>query len=286
MRSLEWTNTGIFLLLAGVAAIFCFLYSFPMRPQMWVYPLVRQFTIAKVYYETRDFKGRETAHFIIKYHPQDEAIVELVAESAEAAYAPVTEKLGFIPKGKSLLVIHQDKNELRKAFGWSGSESAMGVYWGGVIQILSPKAWLAADASAEEFIYRGPLLHEFTHLVLDYKTNGNYPRWFTEGLAQYMEYTINGYEWKTVDNSFEGKLYTMEELTEAFDQLPNQGLAYRESLAALRYIQKAYGEQALQGMIIGLSRGQSFTQVLTTHLQLQEGSFETAWQAWARSAMK
>ena len=160
----------------------------------------------------------------------------------------------------------------------------MGVYWGGVIQILSPRAWLQ-EADSEEFIHYGPMVHEFTHLVLDYMTAGNYPRWFTEGLAQYAEYRINHYEWQTVSNSLSGKLYTMAELNGDFDSLPDQSLAYRESLAAVRYIAEVHGETKLQQVIGVLRAGRSMDQAIAEILALDGGAYEVAWRNWAVAHM-
>ena len=38
-------------------------------------------------------------------------------------------------------------------------------------------------------------VHELTHLVVDDLAGGNFPVWFTEGSALYMEYMLLGYEW-------------------------------------------------------------------------------------------
>jgi hypothetical protein len=231
---------GSMLLVGAVLSAGLFLLL-PNRPQMWLYPLVRQTAQAKMNYESRNLAVYETEHFTIKYDRQDADVVQMVAQAAEKAYPPVTQALGYSPGGKTLILIYPNRQELNQAFGWSGDQSAMGVYWGGVIQILSPHVWLR-DTSPEEFIQTGPMVHEFTHLVFDHMTEGNYPRWFTEGQAQYVEYRVNNYEWRSPSNSLGGKLYTMAELDANFDALPDQSLAYRESLAAVRYIAEVYGD--------------------------------------------
>ena len=85
----------------------------------------------------------------------------MVAQAAEKAYEPVTQTLGYAPGAKTLICMYPNKRQLNQAFGWSGDQSAMGVYWGGVIQVLSPHVWLK-DASADDFIRSGPMVHEFT----------------------------------------------------------------------------------------------------------------------------
>lgn len=281
MRNITIHDSSIVTVIIGLTFL-VFLFSMrPLSPKMWVYPVVRQAVEIKVNYESRHMLVHETEHFRIKYTQADADTVEMIAEAAEAAYTPVTQKLRYAPPGKTLLLVQPNKDELRQAFGWSGNESAMGVYWGGVIQLLSPHAWLSSGASVQEFIHSGPMVHEYTHLVFDHLTNGNYPRWFTEGLAQYVEYRTNDYEWQTPTNNLDGKLYTMAELEGDFDALPNQSLAYRQSLAAVRYIDQVYGEDKLSEIINGLQGGQKMEQVIQRSLGLDYVAFEQAWQQWA-----
>ncbi len=264
-------------------AVFVFFLA-PVKARMLVYPLAREAAQAKLNYETRQMAAYETPHFIIKYAPADQAAVSMVAQAAEAAYQPVVAALGYAPRGKTLVVMYHDRSELNRNFGWSGDQSAMGVYWGGVIEVLSPQAWLK-DGTAGEYIRSGPMVHEYTHLVLDHMTGGNYPRWFTERLAQYQEYRVNGYEWRTADNSLHGRLYTQAELDRDFDSLPSQALAYRESLAAVRYIAAVHGEGKLRQVIAALAAGQTMEKAVSGSLGMDYGTFAQAWPQWAKSNM-
>lgn len=286
MRTTMIENTTILLVISCLALLFTLSLVIPIKPRMWVYPIVRYMAEVKVDFESRQMAVYETEHFRIKYTQTDADTVTMIAEAAEAAYQPVTRELNYTPHGKTLIVVQPTKSELRQAFGWAGNESAMGVYWGGVIQLLSPHAWLSSGESVEEFIHSGPMVHEYTHLVFDYFTNGNYPRWFTEGLAQYIEYRVNDYEWLTSVNHLDGKLYTMAELEEDFDQLPNQSLAYRQSLAIIRYIREVYGEDVLQEIIMDLKKGQSLETAMEKRIGISTSALESSWQEWAVKHMK
>lgn len=265
-----------------VAAIF---FLTPMRVSMALYPLVRQAAQAKLSYETRHYTVLETEHFAVRYRDDDHEMAQLVAHAAEQAYQPVTAMLGHAPRQKTLLVMYPNRHELRKAFGWSGEESAMGVYWGGVIQVLSPRDWMKAGVSADRFIHSGPMVHEFTHLVFDHLTRGNYPRWFTEGLAQYAEFTINGYEWLTDDNSLSKPLHSLTELEAGFDDIANQSLVYRESFAAVRYIAEVHGDDALRTVTAQLRSGRSMEQAIQSALAMSFSEYDANWQQWAGNEM-
>ena len=274
------------LIIAGLLLAIVAIILLPVRsPRMWLYPLVRDMAQAKMDWKTRDMIVYETEHFRIKYTASDAGTVAMVAQAAEASYQPVVAALGAAPKNKTLLLVYPDRKEMNEVFGWSGDQSAMGVYWGGVIQLLSPHGWLKAGESTEEFIHAGPMVHEFTHLVFDHMTNGNYTRWFTEGLAQYVEYQNNGYEWVTVNNTDYDKLYTQAELDGNFDNLPDQSLAYRTSLAAIRYITETHGEAKLQQVIASMKQGQSCEKAITTALGMDYQTFEKHWRQWAATNM-
>ncbi|MBP2637432.1 MAG: hypothetical protein H6Q72_3339 [Firmicutes bacterium] len=286
MRSVMQFVSGNIPVIASLIVICLFFSMIPLRPQLWLYPLVRQAVALKIDYQTKNMLAKETPHFVIRYTPADADVVDMVAAAAEAAYKPVTTALAYAPKGKSLVLIYPDRQAMKKAYGWEGGANAMGFYWGGVIQILSPKAWLENSQSLEQFIAVGPLTHEYTHLVLDCMTRGNYSRWFTEGLAQYVEYKANGYEWVTADNGLAGKVYSLKELEEDFDGLPNQALAYRQSLAAVRYIAAVHGDAKLAQVLSYLMSGQQVETAIEKSLDMDYATYETMAMLWAKGNMK
>lgn len=270
----------------GLIVACLFLSMIPGNPQMWLYPLVRQAMQLRIDYQTKDMLAAETPHFIIKYTEKDADMIQMVAEAAEAAYEPVTAALNYKPGGKALILVYSDRQAMKKAYGWAGDASAMGFYWGGVIQILSPKAWMKNSQSTAEFIATGPIAHEYTHLVLDHLARGNYTRWFTEGLAQYVEYKANGYEWVTVDNRLTGTLYTMSQMDADFDGLPNQALAYRQSLAAVRYIAEVHGDAKLNQVLNYLKAGTKVDSAIEKTLGMDYATYETMVNLWAKGNMK
>lgn len=286
MRNLQEVIAGGMPVIVGLVLAGFLLTMIPIRPQMWLYPLARQAVVMKIDYQTRDMLAEETPHFIIKYTESDAGMVEMVATAAEAAYEPVTAALNHKPRGKALILIYPDRQAMKQAYGWTGDAGAMGFYWGGIIQILSPQAWLKNSQSTQEFITTGPLTHEYTHLVFDHLTRGNYNRWFTEGLAQYVEYKVNGYEWITADNDLTDGLYTMAELDGNFDGLPNQALAYRQSLAAVRYIAEVHGEDKLSQVVTSLQAGQRVNKAIEKTLGMDYATYEAMIDLWVQGNMK
>lgn len=277
-------STNMMLVTLILAALFAISV---LRPQQrWLYPLVRMAAYTKMDMQTSAMKSTETEHFVIKYTPEDEQSVTIVSAAAEEAYSHVVNSFQYNPKRKPLIVIYPTKQDMTKLMGQLGSEGAMGVYWGGVIQVLSPKAWLKSDKLDQDYINDGPMVHELTHLVFDYMTNGNYPRWFTEGLAQYQEYKTHGFEWITANNDLTRKVYSMAEIDEKFDDLPNQSLAYRQSLAAVRYIAEVHGEDSLRLIIKSLQAGNSLPKSINTVLGISYDEYARSWPEWAKANMK
>jgi hypothetical protein len=201
----------------------------------------------------------QTEHYLIKYLPVDEDSVELVAEAAEEAYTSVSTSLGQQPAKQTTIVIYPDNASLAASFGWDKNEKALGVYWGGTIRILSPDAWLSNLGQRDRFIKEGPMVHEFTHLIVDEITKGNYNRWWTEGIAQYTEKKITGFEFADpFVGGQEFHYYTLENLEKNFDSL-DQSVAYWESLQAVNYLVDNYGEEKLYTILRYLGNGDSMT---------------------------
>lgn len=240
-------------------------------PRIWTYDLVRQLVAGFTAWQTRDWLALSSDHFIVRYQPGDAAMAPLVLKTAEAAYQPAARLLACRPGGKSLILLYPDRASLARQFGWLSSESAMGVYWGGVIRVLSPHDWVDSRDPGEVaaiFTASGPMAHEFTHLLVDMKARGNYPRWLTEGIAQEVERRLTGFTMPGSDRAT--SWYSLADMDRGFDNLPDQSLAYRQSLLMVDYLVQKRGLAGLQQILDRLGQGatldQAFQQVLGTNV--------------------
>lgn len=232
-----------------------------------------------------DWLTDESEHFVIFYSPPDSRIAPLILDNAEEIYGPVTRVFGLKPGEnvrpgeKIALMVHPDRQSLRSAFGWPEGERALGVYWGGVIRLLSPRVWVGEEEPRQigrVFREIGPMAHELSHLVLDYRTGGNYPHWFSEGLAQWTEYSLTGYLWAETGNATESEFYPYSRLKSEFNRLPDQARAYRESFLLVSYLRDRQGSQGLERFIGRLAEGQSFDQALRQVYGINEEALEEA----------
>jgi len=204
--------------------------------------------------------------------------------TAEEQYGLVRDFLKVREDLPILLLVHRDRESLREGFGWGPEDGAMGVYWAGVIRILSPSAWLRVEDPQQRalaFRREGPVAHELAHLLIDCRTGGNCPRWLSEGLAQQAERIVTGAEVRLDEIAAPGSgWYALPALDEDFDRLPDQELAYRQSLGLVEYLTRNFGAETIRGLLAALGRGESFSQALRAGLGLEPGELETGFKRW------
>ncbi|MHB1125827.1 MAG: peptidase MA family metallohydrolase [Bacillota bacterium] len=273
-----WLISHILLALIFIAITFSFKY--PNAPKTVLYSLIREAAKARMQMDTSNWKTEESRNFVIKYKPQDAPVAGMVLDSAEKFHDPVSRLLGYYPSAKIPLVLYPDRHTLGKSFGWSADQGAMGVYWAGVIRVLSPLDWVDSDNYHDmtmTFDSTGPMAHEYAHLVMDYITAGNYPRWLTEGVAQYVEREVTGFVFEA-PNGPANFWYPLSEMDGGFDNLPDQALAYRESLAMIDFLVQHNGFPALQRMLYDLGKGKTLNQAMQTEYGFSIDQFEKAFR--------
>lgn len=204
-------------------------------------------------------------NFRVLHRPGDQAGAALVLAMSEDIYADVSGDIGYRHPSPIPVVVHPDRDGMRQAFGWLKEDSASGAYWAGVIHVLSPDTWLPwvpEEQRARVYQRLSPMAHELAHFLLDYRVSGNYPRWFTEGLAQWVEYRHIGYRWQDPAGDLRGSVYPYAVLAGQFDRLPNQALAYRQALALVQHVIRVCHRTGLEDIIEGLEQGEDFADSL------------------------
>ena len=255
------------------------------------YDIFRDYEYYKLTRSTESMVVRTSANFELRVDDRDARWASMVLNTAEAAAVSEARDLGVDIKQvrdqqggrRVLLVMYPTKEALSSSFGWPAGENALGAYWAGAIRLLSPTSWLGNLSSDRlAYFYRkdGPVAHELAHMLFDFASKGNYPRWFTEGVAEYEEWKANGFLWIEGDG---GEVlqsrYTLDQLDD-FDSLDDQALAYRQSLLMVAFIKEKAGTDGLAGLALDLGREPSFWQVIQEHTGLDRQSFEAAFAAW------
>ena len=224
-------------------------------------------------WQTVDFNQKETDNFIIRYTAIDHDNIDLIAGASEYAFREVTDFFAGEPRGKTRVVVYPDTISLARSFGWDKSQKAEGVYWAGSIRIISPQLWQEQpQAAAADTIQAGPLVHEFAHLMVDEQTRGNYNRWWTEGIAQYIEKRITGFQFdQPLDNA--PIIYPLSGLDNEFDG-EDSWQAYWQSLQIIEYIVDENGEASLFSIMDHLSRGENIRQGISQALSVDFDQWE------------
>lgn len=185
------------------------------------------------YNNTKVNKGwdlHETNHFIINSEGIDSNTIESLGLLFEKSYYLIGEEFDYYPNKKTPIIVYNTMNDFWNHIKPLAGQDIMGLYYMGIIHIISPNAF---DMDLNEYEKNGPILHEYTHKVVDDITSGNIDLWLTEGLALYQEYINYDVEWG--EGLIFDEEYTMEELKDNFLFLePVQ--AYKQSFEKVKNI--------------------------------------------------
>lgn len=267
-------------LVAAVIFLLLFIFKNPVAAKSHIYSVARDIMKISLDLQTRHWYVIDGKSFRVKYQPADASVARLVLYTAEDTYQSVNEMLDFYPEGPVDIYIYPTKETLNKSFGWDASVNAMGVYWAGTIRILSPLDWIEDEAQIETiFRESGPLVHEYAHLLVDYRTHGNYPRWLTEGVAQYVERELTGYMLSSTTDERKG-WYSFKDMDDDFDLLSDQSLAYQQSLLAVDYMVELGGFNSVLALLDELAQGKKISDALEETFGQNLDAFEVSFKKW------
>lgn len=259
-------NKGVISFIIAVIFLSIIIVSFQGYFKISLYPLFRNIEANRILWNTRDYYTLETDHFIVKYQKMDAEIAILTAEIAEKYYNNVCKMFNYYPQNKSNIIIYDNSSDLLDNVRLKQQEPPMGVYYGGIINILSPELWIN---SSDDFniVYEkdGPIVHEFTHLIVDDITKGNYPMWLTEGIALYTEYKITGFEWGK-DLLIDSEV-SLKDLEQNFQDI-RKDIAYRKSFEVINDVSENWGFDKVNMMLNILGEGKNMDNSIKAVLKI------------------
>lgn len=217
-KVLLYTSIAIIVLFS-----FCILKEYV---QVSIYPIIRNYEKTKLLTSLEGYDTIKTDHFTIYFKEHERDIGELTGNIAEQYYDTVCSYFDHYPKDIIPIIIYDDEKEIMDTVKIKGATPPLGVYYSGTINLLSPYLWIEGVDIEREYKENTPVIHEFTHLIVDEKTRGNYPLWLTEGLALFMEKETIGFEWK--EGIGETSRISLKNLNDNFNAIET-GVAYRKS---------------------------------------------------------
>ena len=230
--------------------------------KMQGYKALKAFAEVSSSNHTDEFLVYETQNFDIKYTEADADIVGDLANIFEKSLKVEGERYGYKPSRKMTVFLYNDQESFWEHQPAVKGQAVMGMYNLGVIHVLSPKAYLSEEQVAEkDFEKGGPILHEYVHSVIDEKSGGNLELWFTEGIALYEEYAVDGVEWSpgyVYENYF-----TAGELRKNFAAL-EENQSYRQSFDIVKGLVDKYGKEKLIALLGELKSGLTMDQAFRT----------------------
>jgi hypothetical protein len=258
------------LLIAALFFLTLYFNNSPYVAKVVFYPVYRELKKQSFIFDCRKYSVLDSENFRIFYENIGYNTLEMIKDGVEENLKNVFDDFGFQLKSKINIIVYSEYNVMAVKIGLNGSSTAMGVYYGGIISILDPVKWIQNDQKISEIFTRdGPMVHELTHLVIDYMASGNIPVWFTEGAALYEEYRLNNVMWA------EGKVYKeyydIRELERNFYNL-DEIKAYKQSLLVIKYIGDNFGMEGITYIIRQLRTGKSIDQAVYSvlHMSKQE----------------
>ncbi|NPV69808.1 MAG: hypothetical protein HPY55_04045 [Firmicutes bacterium] len=230
-----------------------------------VYCAAREWQKARTLRTLDTWLVTRTGNVVLHFTPGDAGIAPAVARYAADTYTSVSDAYD----GRSLprevhVALLPSFEAMAELIPGSGSERSVGVYWAGVVGVVSPAAWgdmFGEGQPLELFRRYNPLNHELTHLALDYAAGGNYPLWFSEGIAQIREYETTGYSWVNTVSTGDPAVSVIA-VERAFRSEETLGAAYRGSMDLSRVVLDRLGAGGLGRLATFLRSGYGFEQAV------------------------
>lgn len=225
-----------------------------------------------------DWKTLSGAIVRVHWYDGDEAFGRRALDIGEQAVERATALLGVTESEPIDFFIYADRDAFASVIGAGVQENVGGL---ALSPIRTLFAHIGRSSVADPWV--GIVVpHELTHIVFATATANPYHEpvhWLNEGLADYL---AAGYDASARANvrsaAASGDLMPLRALVGQFPSPPNLfSLAYDESVSAIDFLVRTYGQDALVQLIRSYADGVSDDEAFSAALGVDTAGFEAAW---------
>jgi tetratricopeptide (TPR) repeat protein len=205
-----------------------------------------------------------------------------LAKAAEASWLRVTTALGVDAlSGSVQIMVYPNKRAFRENAGYRVGGLVKGNYGMGRISVFETPSHTVLE-------WVSVMTHEMTHHAVERLSRGTYPRWFSEGVARYVQGDSSIVDRERMQQRLREMppppLTRLDDLMEHSWNEPDVYLdALDASLLAVEEMARAHGLAGLRKTLIALgsvpASAENFANVLQGTLGLDLGSVDRAWRA-------
>ncbi|MFQ5637777.1 MAG: tetratricopeptide repeat protein [bacterium] len=200
-----------------------------------------------------DFPQYKTHHFqnfTIRIHEKDDAILSgYVKELVAKSYTALVAKYNLKETAPVILEIFPEHDDFAvRCFGLPGAQAFLGICFGNVVAMDSPRA-----RSTGDFVWGETLWHELVHVTHLRLSKNRIPRWLAEGIAVYETTNSNPYWNMNLHIPFihafqSDRILHLKDLDAGFNRPTSPGqvtLSYFQASLVVEYLVEKYGIQKL-----------------------------------------
>ena len=213
------------------------------------------------------------------YVPADSAIVGLLARRA-GGFVPAPVASLNLPPDTFDVVVAPDESSFRETTGGRAPDWGLAVAFPRIRRVVMRSPRITGEVDVDPAVV---LRHELAHLYLGAALGDDgerLPRWFNEGFA-----ALYADEWRWVGPyrlawaRLTGTLTPLAELHDTFPEAADPSLAYTQSMAAVRGLQRRGGDAGLGHLLTRMRGGATFDVALRGTYGLTLDQFYDEWES-------
>ncbi len=231
--------------------------------------------------------GSNEAHnpgSLLRLHKNESAVLEpYVRKLVDDTIQTYSKRYGFELKQPVIVELYPDHDDFAVRIAGLPGIGLLGVTFGYLVAMDSPTG--RADQS---FHWGTTLWHEMAHVFTLEATNHLVPRWFSEGVSVYEEWSTGPLPGRHIPLPVlaaiqEDKFLPVAELDRGFIRPTYEAqviVSYMQAGLICEYIGKRFGQEALERMLIAFRDGQDTAEAIQSALGISPGQFDESFSAY------